>query len=188
MRNVADWVARQFDGGLTLIGVFFGLGLMGTGVGALMALSSGSMLALAVLGIPFLLGLGLLLLSARYTDPELRMSPEEKRRRWALVPAFMKRAGSVLMSGLLMGAVLSGPVGHSISWALIALSSLIAAHGVHRWNGPIPNAKGGSSTVIDAPSEYRQSQRQALRGLYVAAALAAAMALLPMLKLVWRVV
>lgn len=178
MRSVALWMARQFDGRLTLAGALIALLLMGTGIGALIGLASGSTVALALLGVPFLLLLCLALLAAHYTDPTLRLSEHEKRERWEKVPKFLRRSLYVFGASALAGVMLDGRLGHLVSWSLIAISSMLFAEGVRRERPPLPRTKGGLVTEGESPSEYKRLWRQTLWGFYSCGAASLLFALL----------
>lgn len=178
MKAVALWVARQFDGGLTLAGALIALVLMGTGVGALIGLASGSLAVLAVLGVPFLILLCVAFLAAHHTAPSVRMSQEEKRARWEQAPAFVRWALYIFGTGAIGGVLLDGRLGHFVAWALIAVSALVMAEGVRRERPPLPRAEGGPVTERASPSEYNRIWKQTLWGSYVSAGASALFALL----------
>jgi hypothetical protein len=171
-------MARQFDGGLTLAGAFIALLLMGTGIGALIGLASGSTIALALFGVPFLVLLCLAFLAAHHTDPTLRLSAHEKRERWERLPAFVRLALYIFGAGALAGVLLESRLGHIASWALIAMSSVLFAEGVRRERPPLPRTKGGPVTERESPAEYNRLWKQTLWGLYSCGAASALLALL----------
>lgn len=183
MRGVALWMARQFDGGLTLAGALIALLLMGTGIGALIGLASGSTVALALFGVPFLLLLCLAFLAAHHTDPTVRLSEHERRERWEKLPKFVRRSLYIFGAGALAGALLEGRLGHLASWVLIAISSVLLAEGVRRERPPLPRTKGGPVTEGESPSEYNRLWKQTLWGFYSCGAASALLALLALLSL-----
>lgn len=181
VRSVALWMARQFDHGVTLAGTLIALLLMGTAIGALIGLASGSMLLATLFGVPLLLLLGLFFLAAHHTDPTLRMSEQEKRDRWEKMPTFAKWSLYISAVGALVGVLLGGRMGHSISWALIAISMLLFAEGVRRERPPLPRSgKRERLTETESPSEYQRLWKQTLWSFYLCGAGFALLALLPL--------
>ena len=171
-------MARQFDGGVTFAGAVIALLLMGTGVGALIGLASGSAVALALFGAPFLLLLCLAFLAAHHTDPNLRLSDRERQERWENLPRFLKGALSIFAAGALAGALLEGRWAHLASWGLTAMSLMLVAEGVRRERPPLPRTKGGLVTEAEAPTEYKRLWKQALWGFYLCGAASALLALM----------
>lgn len=181
MRGVTLWMARQFDHGVTLAGALITLLLMGTAIGTLISLASGSMFIAALLGVPLLLLLSLFFLAAHHTDPTLRMSEQEKRDRWESIPVFAKWSLYISVAGALVGVLLGGRIGHSISWSLIAISMLLFAEGVRRERPPLPRyRKKELLTEAESPSEYKRLWKQTLWSFYLGGAGFAVLALLPL--------
>ena len=51
--RVGQWMAKQIDGGVTLVGALMTLGLLGSCLGAIFALASGSLILASIFGAVF---------------------------------------------------------------------------------------------------------------------------------------
>jgi hypothetical protein len=179
------WVGAQLDAGITIAGVLMALGLMLSCVGAVLALSAGSIVFASLFGAAFLVLFGLFFAAVRATDPNKRLSAQQRRELWNKAPAYARHAIVLLVGANVVGFLLgewmdSRRIAHGISLLALGLSSLVIAEGVrkHRPALPRPNAE----PLDPASPDYPHALRKTLLSLYACAAMTLALGAVSVLE------
>lgn len=173
MEHIGQWFAKQFDNGLTLTGIALALCLMGTGIiGAVAAANSNFWVGFPLLCIFFLL-LGALLVAAMKTDPELKISRQEKIGRWKKLPSYIKGSLLILCVGPLLPGILNWLMPESFEqFPFMTLSagfsSVLTGIGIQRNRPPIPVQGAEAITFELAPEQYLKKLRSIVWASYIA--------------------
>lgn len=176
--RIGQWVAKQFDGGVTSVGALIALGLVGSCLGAVFSLASGFLISAAILGAVFVFLVSLLFVAARASDTTIHMSASERRAVWKRLPAFAKHSVLAFFVGNIAGSLLgladSPRLGHLVSWVAIGASMLVLAEGVRKHRPALPRPKGEPLTSESVA--YDRVWKQALVGIYATGAISFAIA------------
>lgn len=181
MEHIGGCLAKQFDHGLTPTGAVIAICLVFSGIASAVARASGNYwISIPFLGI-FLSIIGALTIAAIKTDPELKMSKEEKKARWNKLPFFFK--ASLLILGF--GPLLTGishwlmPENHFPFMAFSAsISSIVFAIGMQKHRLPIPLHGTEALTFESAPKQYLKKLRSIVWASYGASLMMAVICVL----------
>lgn len=160
MTRFVQWLAVQIDGRLSVAGAIYALILSACGIGSVVALGADSTGIAIPLLVIFAVQLLLLLLTALRTDPDLKLTRQERLADWAKAPAYVKISLYMLLGGQVAELFLDTliqPI-HSIplGFAGAAASSFIFGHGVVTHRPPLPRADAPPLTFESAPAEYEK--------------------------------
>jgi hypothetical protein len=173
MEHIGRWLAKQFDNGLTPTGVVIALCLVFVGIaGAVTAVNGNFWISIPLLCI-FLSLLGALFVAAIKTDPELKMSRQEKTERWQKLPFFFKASLLILCFGPLLSEISSWLMPENSKLfpftALSAsISSIVLAKGMQKHRPPIPVHGVEALTFESAPEQYLKKLQSIVWASYIA--------------------
>lgn len=173
MEHIGQWFAKQFDNGLTPAGIALALCLMGTGIiGAVAAANSNLWVGIPLLCIFFLL-LGALFVAAMKTDPERKISRQEKIDRWKKLPFYVKAGLLIFCVGSLLSAMPNWLMPESFKQFPFmplgaGISSILAGICIQKNRPPIPVQGAEAITFELAPEQYLKKLRSIVWSSYIA--------------------
>jgi hypothetical protein len=181
---IGKWVAKQIDGGVTLGGALMTLGLLGSCLGAIFSLVSGSLIFASVFCAVFIVLLSLLFVAARATDTTIRMSANERRAVWKRLPAFARHSVLTFFAGNVAGSLLSladsSQLAHLVSWVAIGASMIVLAEGVRKHRPALPQPKG--ERLTSGALGYDRLWKQTLIVSYATGAISFAIATISVIR------
>jgi MFS family permease len=182
MEHIGRWLAKQFDNGLTPTGFVLAICLVGAGIGAAVAAVNSNFWVSILLLCIFLFLLGALLLAAIKTDPELKMSKQEKIERWKNLPFYFKANLFILCIGSLLSEMSSWLMPENFKhFAFMLLSagiaSILVGIGMQKNRPPIPVRGAEAITFELAPERYQKKLRSIVWPSYIAGLMAVISAL-----------
>lgn len=173
MEHIGGWFAKQFDNGITPAGVVIALCLVFTGIASAVAAADGNFwISIPLLCIFFSL-LGALFVAAIKTDPELKMSRQEKTERWKKLPFFFKASLLILCIGPLLSEISSWLFPENTKhfpfmFLSAGISSIFVGTGMQKHRPPIPVRGAESITFESSPEQYLKQLRSIVWTSYIA--------------------
>jgi hypothetical protein len=173
MENIGEWFAKQFDNGLTPTGAGIAICLVFAGIiGAVAAANGNFWISIPLLCIFFSV-LGVLFVAAIKTDPELKMSRQEKTDRWKKLPFCFKASLLILCFGSLLSQISSWLIPENskhfpFAALSVCVSSIVFAKGIQKHRPPLPVHGAKALTFESAPEQYLKKLRATVWVAYIA--------------------
>lgn len=170
---MGDWLAKQFDNGLTPTGVVIALGMTLAAIISAIAAADGN-LWISILSLCIFLSLiGAFIVAAIKTDPDLKMSRAEKTTRWKKLPFPYKASLLILFCGSLLPEIYSlfmPETNNTLPFQAFSLSvsSMVFANGMQKHRPPIPVHGSEALTFESAPEQYLKKLRSIVWSSYIA--------------------
>jgi amino acid transporter len=173
MEHIGGWFAKQFDNGLTPTGAVIALCLVSAGIISAVAAANGNFWISIPLLCIFISVLGALFVAAIKTDPELKMSRQEKTERWKKLPFYFKASLLILCFGPLLSEISSwlipeNPKSFPFTALSASVSSIVFAKGMQKHRPPLPVRGAKALTFESAPEQYLKKLRSTVWATYIA--------------------
>ena len=172
MEHIAAWFAKQFDNGLTPTGVVIALCLVFAGIASALAAADGNYWISIFLLCIFLSLLGALFVAAIKTDPEMKLSRQEKTERWKKLPFIFKASLLILCFGPLLSEISSWLIPENSKrfpfiFFSFGISSILVGIGIQKHRPPISLRGAESITFESSPEKYLTQLRSIVWSSYI---------------------